>query len=220
MTTGLPQNQQDLRWPYSETDDAGPAGPGRGRLATDTDSPAAGYPGFGENHPSGPLPVGPMRDPQQRGRLGRKSRGGRDEPGHEDAVAGDADYDWIKYLGEAGRRRNHHGARPRLPVARPIPLIARLLSPVIPAGLLSRLVPVALPRSEAVAVAPGVSCLAGMQPGHRRPKPRRPRPSLRQPLRLRRCAGQQRRPLLIAPGLPIAGRVASLMRPTPTPQAG
>ena len=102
MTAGWPQNQQDLRWPYAENDDTGPAGPGRGRLATDTDSPAAGYPGFGENHPSGPLPVGPMRDPQQRGRLGRKSRGGRNEPGHEDAVAGDADYDWIKYLGEAG----------------------------------------------------------------------------------------------------------------------
>ena len=97
MTAGRPQNQQDLRWPYAENDDTGPAGSGRGRLATDTDSSATGYTVFGDNHPSGPLPIGPMRDPkqQQRGRLGRKSRGSRNEPGPEDAVAGDADYDWI-----------------------------------------------------------------------------------------------------------------------------
>ena len=59
-------------------------------------------PASGLQHPSGPLPVGRLRDPQQRGRLGRKSRAGRAEFGPDDAAAGDADYDWIKYLGEAG----------------------------------------------------------------------------------------------------------------------
>jgi hypothetical protein len=165
--------------------------------------------------------------------------------------------------GKPARRRNHHGARPRLPVARPILLIAlplialppialppiavwlialpliappsplidrleavghalppALLSRVIPAGLLSCQVRAALPRSEAVAAAPDVSCLVGMQPRRRPPKPLRPLPSLRQTRRLRRCAGQQHRPLPIAPGLPTAGRAASLIRPTPTPQAG
>ena len=105
MTTGWPQNQQDLRWPNAENDDTGPASSVRGRLATETDpgSTAAGDgSGFGSAHPSGPLPVGRLRDPQQRGRLGRKSRAGRDEFGPDDAAAGDADYDWIKYLGEAG----------------------------------------------------------------------------------------------------------------------
>ena len=145
--------------------------------------------------------------------------------------------------GKQARRRNHHGVRPRRPVARPIPLIAllpvialpliarwliallliappsplidrleavgralppALLSRVIPAGLLSRQVRAALPRSEAVAAAPDVSCLVGMPPRHP-PKPRRPRPSLRQARRLPRCAGQQRRPLLIGLGLPTAG---------------
>jgi len=126
--------------------------------------------------------------------------------------------------GKPVRRRNHRGGRPS-------PLIDRLeavghalppalLSRVIPAGLLSRQVRATLPRSEAVAAAPDVSCLVGMQPRHRPPKPWRPRPSLRQTRRLRRCAGQQRRPLLIGPGLPTAGRAASLIRPTPTPQAG
>jgi hypothetical protein len=126
MTAGRPQNQQDLRWPYAENDDTGPAGSGRGRLATDTDSSATGYTVFGDNHPSGPLPIGPMRDPkqQQRGRLGRKSRGSRNEPGPEDAVAGDADYDWIKYLGEAGpaqesRRPAETAPRSPAPADRP-----------------------------------------------------------------------------------------------------
>src|SRR5215469_3848582 len=116
MTTGWPQDQQGPRWPYAD-DDTGPAGSRRGRLATETDPRLADAPMFGADHPSGPLPVGPMLDPrqrgrqqpgrqqsdrQQRGRLGRKSRGDRDEfaPGPEGA--GDADYDWIKYLGEAG----------------------------------------------------------------------------------------------------------------------
>jgi hypothetical protein len=122
MTTGWPQNQNDLRWPYADNDDTGPAGSLRGRLATETDPGIADAPMFGADHPSGPLPIGPMLDPrqsgrsqsgrpqsdrqrgdkQQRGRLGRKSRGGRDEFEPVDGAAGDADYDWIKYLGEAG----------------------------------------------------------------------------------------------------------------------
>ena len=110
MTTGWPQNQQDLRWPYAENDDTGPAGPVRGRLATDTDPGTAGTSGFGTEHPSGPLPVGRMREPQQRGRLGRKSRGSRSESG-PGSGGGDADYDWIKYLGEAGPAQESSSAR-------------------------------------------------------------------------------------------------------------
>jgi hypothetical protein len=129
MTTGWPQNQQDLRWPYADNDDTGPAGSVRGRLATETDPGTTDVPMFGSDHPSAPLPIGPMRDRlaseseqrgdrRQRGRLGRKSRGGRDEFGPEDGAAGDADYDWIKYLGEAGpaqesakRPADSHGSR-------------------------------------------------------------------------------------------------------------
>jgi hypothetical protein len=144
MTTGWPQNQQDLRWPYAENDDTGPAGPVRGRLATDADSGDAESAGFGRagsgpsgagtEHPSGPLPVGRMRDPQQKGRLGRKSRG-RSDSGPDDAVAGDADYDWIKYLGEAGpaqesgRRGADVAARAGDVVARPAEHAGRLADP-------------------------------------------------------------------------------------------
>ena len=123
MTTGWSQDQQGPRWPYADNDDTGPAGSGRGRLATETDPRLADAPMFGSDHPSGPLPVGPMLDPrergrqqpgrqqsdrQQRGRLGRKSRGARDEFGPGPEGAGDADYDWIKYL----------GGRPALPRGR------------------------------------------------------------------------------------------------------
>ncbi len=102
MTTGWPQNQPDLRWPYSDANDAGPDSQAGGRVATDSDRTdrSAADSGYWAEHPSGPLPVTPM--PQPRGRLGRgKSRGGRDTLGVEE-TAGDADYDWIRYLGEAG----------------------------------------------------------------------------------------------------------------------
>lgn len=45
---------------------------------------------FGDAHPSGPLPVGPMP--------GRGSSGGRPR----DDAADDQDYDWFRYLGETG----------------------------------------------------------------------------------------------------------------------
>src|SRR5215472_7997786 len=102
MTTGWPQNQQDLRWPYSDANEAGPDSRAGGRVATDSDRSgrSATFSGLGAEHPSGPLPVTPS--PQSRGRLGRgKSRGSRETLGLEDG-AGDADYDWIRYLGEAG----------------------------------------------------------------------------------------------------------------------
>ena len=72
MTTGWPQNQKDLRWPHSDSDETGPDGRADGRVATDADrSGAAG--GFGTEHPSGPLPVMPA---PQRGRFGpTRSRG-------------------------------------------------------------------------------------------------------------------------------------------------
>jgi hypothetical protein len=121
MTTGWPQDQHDLRWPYAEDDDAGPGSSVRGRLATDTDPRAAEHPAFSSDHPSGPLPVGPMRDPRQdrpqRGRLGRKARAERELSNAGDAVGGDADYDWIKYLGEAGPAQES-GRRPADPIDR------------------------------------------------------------------------------------------------------
>jgi hypothetical protein len=106
MTTGWPQNQQDLRWPHSDANDAGPGSQAGGRVATDSDHSAASGAGFGEEHPSGPLPV--TRSPQPRGRLGRgKSRsGGRQTSGPDDGPS-DADYDWIRYLGEAGPAQDH-----------------------------------------------------------------------------------------------------------------
>src|SRR5215472_4425425 len=109
MTTGWPQNQQDLRWPYSDANEAGPDSRAGGRVATDSDRSgrAATSSGFGAEHPSGPLPVTPS--PQPRGRLGRgKSRGSRETLGLEDG-AGDADYDWIRYLGEAGAAPDGRG---------------------------------------------------------------------------------------------------------------
>jgi hypothetical protein len=134
MTTGWPQNQQDLRWPYSENKDTGPAAEADGRDDGEQSRGSVPRPDTiaaeqGKEHPSGPLPVGPMppgggprgTDSQpQRGRFGRgKSRdGGREAAGPEDALAGDADYDWIKYLGEAGpaqetRRRGAVGGAAR-----------------------------------------------------------------------------------------------------------
>ena len=127
MTSRWPQNQQDARWPYSDAYDAPPGG----RVATDSDRgdrssayfggehPSAPLPvtreplgrgraadgdrggrssaDFGAEHPSAPLPV--TRDPQRRDRRGRgKSR----DDGRFGSDGGDADYDWIQYLGEAG----------------------------------------------------------------------------------------------------------------------
>lgn len=101
MTTGWPQNQQDLRWPHSDPDETGPDGRTDGRVTTDTDrSDAAG--GFGTAHPSGPLPVMPA---PQRGRFGRGRS--RDTAEADDGTGGDADYDWIRYLGEAGPAQEH-----------------------------------------------------------------------------------------------------------------
>jgi hypothetical protein len=102
MTTGWPQNQQDLRWPYS---DAGPDSQAGGR-ATDSDRTdhSAGAGGLWADHPSAPLPVTPSPQPGGHGR--GKSRAGRDASGLAD-TAPDADYDWIRYLGEAGPAQEH-----------------------------------------------------------------------------------------------------------------
>lgn len=98
MTSGWPQDQRDRRWPAASSDDTGPETRRRGRLATET-GPQTPVPSdgteFGSAHPSGPLPVGPM--PQPRGRRGRSREDGTDSYG-----LSDADYDWIRYLGEAG----------------------------------------------------------------------------------------------------------------------
>ncbi len=104
MTSGWPQDQRDLRWPAVDYDDAGPTARTRGRVATEP-GPGSVTPSdgteFGSAHPSGPLPVGPMPRP---GRLGR---GKWRDTGHSpDDPAGDADYDWIRYLGEAGPAQN------------------------------------------------------------------------------------------------------------------
>jgi hypothetical protein len=105
MTTGWPQNEQDLRWPYSDANEAGPDRQAGGRVATDSDriDRSAGASGLWADHPSAPLPVTPA--PEPRGRRGR-SRGDRDKSGPADTV-GDADYDWIRYLGEAGPAQEH-----------------------------------------------------------------------------------------------------------------
>src|ERR1700684_963961 len=81
MTTGLPQDQQDLRWPYTEDGDDQPV--------------AAPAP---QEHPSGPLPVGRDRSASSRGWGRGRGRDAAAEPEPE----GDADYDWIRYLGAAG----------------------------------------------------------------------------------------------------------------------
>ncbi len=89
MSTGWPQNQQDLRWPQARDEDSSDRGQSaRNRRLGDAT--------FGTEHPSAPLPVA---GPGQRGRFGRRreSKAGDDELGF-----GDEDYDWIRYLGEAG----------------------------------------------------------------------------------------------------------------------
>jgi hypothetical protein len=100
MTSGWPQDQRDQRRPAGGSDDTGPVSRRRGRLATETGPqtpvPSDG-PEFGLAHPSGPLPVGPM--PKVPGRSGRgRSR----DDGADSFGLSDADYDWIRYLGEAG----------------------------------------------------------------------------------------------------------------------
>jgi hypothetical protein len=81
MSTGVPQDQQDLRWPYTEDGDDQPvAAPAR------------------QEHPSGPLPVGRDRSASSRGWGRGRGRDAAAEPEPE----GDADYDWIRYLGAAG----------------------------------------------------------------------------------------------------------------------
>jgi hypothetical protein len=99
MTSGWPQDQRDRQRPAGGSDDTGPLGRRRGRLATET-GPQTPVPRdgseFGAAHPSGPLPVGPMPTPADRTGRGR-SRDGADAFG-----LSDADYDWIRYLGEAG----------------------------------------------------------------------------------------------------------------------
>src|SRR5215469_3803142 len=103
-SSGWPQNQQDLRWPYTDAEEAGPGSRAGGRVATDSDRGSNSSASFWVDHPSGPLPV--TRDSQRRGRSGRgKSRDGG-APGVGDTVA-DEDYDWIKYLGEAGPAQEH-----------------------------------------------------------------------------------------------------------------
>jgi hypothetical protein len=134
-----------------------------------------------------------------------------------------------------GARLTLHRALPLPQIARPLiarpqiarrqidrPLIDRLgaVGRVLLAGQQNQLIPAHLPshqvqaaRSETVAVAPGVSCLVatrrrpvGRRPARRRPpKPRWLRPLRRRPLRLWQGAGRQRRPLILALGLPTAG---------------
>ena len=102
MTSGWPQDQRDLRWPAVDDDDTGPTARTRGRVATEAGPGSAKPSGgteFGSSHPSGPLPVGPM---PRSGRLGR----GKFRDADPDDAAGDADYDWIRYLGEAGPAQN------------------------------------------------------------------------------------------------------------------
>ena len=103
MTTGWPRNQEDLRWPHSDSDETGPGSQAGGRVATDSDRASAAG-GFGTEHPSGPLPITPAAQP--RSRFGRRSRDSElDELRPEEGA--DADYDWIKYLGEAGPAQEH-----------------------------------------------------------------------------------------------------------------
>jgi hypothetical protein len=98
MTSGRPQDQRDRRWPAADSDDTGRTTRNRGRLATETGPQTpirSDGSEFGTAHPSGPLPVGPM--PQSRGRFGR-GRFRDDDP----FGSSDADYDWLRYLGEGG----------------------------------------------------------------------------------------------------------------------
>jgi len=99
MTSGWPPDQRDRQRPAGGSDDTGPLSRRRGRLATET-GPQTPVPGdgseFGRAHPSGPLPVGPM--PTSADRAGR----GRSRDGADSFGLSDADYDWIRYLGEAG----------------------------------------------------------------------------------------------------------------------
>src|SRR5262245_9025467 len=125
MTSGWPQNSQDARWPHSDADEARSGSRAGGRVATDSDRGDRSSAFFGNEHPSAPLPVtrdsgdrpsasfwvdhpsGPLpatREPQRRGRGRGKSR----DVGAPGADAqGDADYDWIRYLGEAGPAQEH-----------------------------------------------------------------------------------------------------------------
>jgi hypothetical protein len=110
MTSGRPQDQRDRRWPAADSDDTGRTTRSRGRLATETGpQPPVRSDGseFGTAHPSGPLPVGPM--PQPRGRLGR---GRFRDDGTDLFGSSDADYDWLRYLGEGGPAQEPPRNRP------------------------------------------------------------------------------------------------------------
>ena len=134
MTTGWPQNQQDLRWPYAEDEDSSP------RNQLDADRPRGARSGdatarrdfdFGEDHPSAPLPGGALtfdREKRPRGRFGRGRSRDADRLGSDGrGPSDDADYDWIRYLGEAGpaqgtgRRHASPAPGPSLP---PRPMVA------------------------------------------------------------------------------------------------
>src|SRR5215472_5006750 len=133
MTSGWPQDQRDLRWPAVDNDDTGATARTRGRVATEPGPGSAkpsGGTDFGSNHPSGPLPVGPM---PRTGRLGR----GKFRDADPDDAAGDADYDWIRYLGEAGPAQNSGpGASAPTGTAAARPPAVRSTPPVVrpPAG--------------------------------------------------------------------------------------
>jgi hypothetical protein len=115
MTSGWPHDQRDRQRPTGGSDETGPVSRRRGHLATETGPQipvSSDGPEFGSAHPSGPLPVGPMPRP---------GRPGRGRPGDDADSFGlsDADYDWIRYLGEAGpaqrtttRDRSADTARP------------------------------------------------------------------------------------------------------------
>jgi hypothetical protein len=110
MTSGRPQDQRDRRWPAADSDDTGRTTRSRGRLATDTGPQTpirSDGSEFGMAHPSGPLPVGPM--PQPRSRLGR---GRLRDDGTDPFGSSEADYDWLRYLGEAGPAQGTARSRP------------------------------------------------------------------------------------------------------------
>jgi len=140
MTSGWPQNSQDARWPHSDPDDARSASRAGGRVATESDRGDRSSAYFGNEHPSAPLPVtrdsddrsaatlwtdhpsGPLpvtREPQRRGRLGRGKSRDTGAPGSD--APGDADYDWIRYIGEAGpaQEQSKRPAADRQPSGRP-----------------------------------------------------------------------------------------------------
>ncbi len=111
MTSGWPEDRRDLRRPSGENDDTAAEARARGRLATQTgpQNPVShDASGFGAAHPSGPLPVGSLPHPSgplpvgpmppSRGRFGR----GRSRDDQVEVAPSDADYDWFRYLGEAG----------------------------------------------------------------------------------------------------------------------